>query len=254
MNMKEIQTGLYYSGTSGLVLPVPNKQAFPPAFKDKSRLAYYASLFHSIEINRSFYTVPLAATVRRWADEVPEGFNFTFKLWRGITHVKDLAYREEDVFRFMEVIGEAGEKKGCLLIQLPPSASVTMLGKTVRLLELVRAVDVSGGWKVALELRHASWYTPEVFSMADEAGCSIVLHDMPRSANERLNPGAPFVYLRFHGPAGDYKGGYGVEHLRFRCRQIRAWRREGKDVYVYFNNTIGDALKNLGELNRMVER
>ncbi len=90
--------------------------------------------------------------------------------------------------------------------------------------------------------------------MADEAGASIVLHDMPRSANERLNPAAPFVYLRFHGPAGDYKGGYAATHLRFRCRQIRAWRREGKDVFVYFNNTIGDAIHNLTELNQMVSR
>ncbi|HEY8955872.1 DUF72 domain-containing protein, partial [Chitinophaga sp.] len=49
--------GLYRSGTSGLVLPVPNKQSFPPAFRDKSRLTYYASLFNSIEINSSFYKV-----------------------------------------------------------------------------------------------------------------------------------------------------------------------------------------------------
>ncbi|WP_109700235.1 DUF72 domain-containing protein [Chitinophaga deserti] len=252
--MKEIRTGIYHSGTSGLVLPVPNKQAFPPEYKDKSRLTYYASLFNSIEINRSFYTVPMASTVKRWTEEVPDGFTFTYKLWRGITHVKDLAYKDEDVIRFMSAIGEAGQKKGCLLIQLPPSASIHLLEKTVRLLELVRSADASGNWKIALELRHASWYTPETFAMADATGCSIVLHDMPRSANGRLNAGAPFVYLRFHGPAGDYKGGYGVEHLRFRCRQIRAWRREGKDVFVYFNNTIGDAIKDLLELNRMVEQ
>ncbi len=109
--MKEKQTGLYHSGTSGLVLPVPNKQAFPPAYKDKSRLAYYASLFNSIEINRSFYTVPMANTVKRWTEEVPAGFTFTYKLWRGITHVKDLAYRDEDVTRFMSVIEGAGSKK-----------------------------------------------------------------------------------------------------------------------------------------------
>lgn len=252
--MKEKQTGHYHAGTSGLVLPVPNKQAFPPAFRDKSRLAYYASLFNSIEINRSFYTVPMAATVKRWAEDVPPGFTFTFKLWKGITHAKNMAYREEDVFQFMEVIAGAGEKKGCLLVQLPPSAPVEQMEKTVRLLELIRAADAGSGWKIALELRHASWYIPEVFAMADETRCSIVLHDMPRSANGRIGPEAPFIYLRFHGPAGDYKGGYGEEHLRFRCRQIRAWRREGKDVFAYFNNTIGDAIPNLTRLNRMVER
>jgi uncharacterized protein YecE (DUF72 family) len=250
--MKEKQTGKFHSGTSGLVLPVLNKQAFPPEFRDKTRLAYYGSLFNSIEINRSFYTVPMAGTVKRWVEEVPRHFTFTFKLWRGITHVKDLAYRDEDVHRFMQAIAGAGEKKGCLLIQLPPSIGVDHLQKIERLIHLVQTEG--SGWKIALELRHASWYNAETFAMADNMGCSIVLHDMPRSANERLNPAAPFVYLRFHGPAGDYKGGYGPAHLRFRCRQIRAWRREGKEVFVYFNNTIGDAIQDLLALNRMVER
>ena len=66
--------GSFYSGTSGLVLPFPNKQSCPPEFHDKPRLAYYASLFNSLEVNSSFYKVPMAATVKKWADGVPDGF------------------------------------------------------------------------------------------------------------------------------------------------------------------------------------
>src|ERR1044072_276638 len=98
--MKRKREGIYRSGTSGLVLPVPNKKAFPPEFKDKSRLTYYGSLFNSIEINSSFYKIPQAATVKKWADSVPDNFAFTFKLWREITHIKGLAYQPEDVLRF----------------------------------------------------------------------------------------------------------------------------------------------------------
>jgi uncharacterized protein YecE (DUF72 family) len=71
--------------------------------------------------------------------------------------------------------------------------------------------------------------------------------------NRRLNKKAAFVYLRFHGPAGDYRGGYADEYLQQQAERISGWRGAGKDVYVYFNNTIGDAIKNVMTLNTMVQ-
>lgn len=250
--MKRRQAGIYRSGTSGLVLPVPNKQAFPPEFRDKSRLTYYGSLFNSIEINSSFYKVPQASTVKKWADSVPDGFAFTFKLWREITHVKELAYRETDVLRFMEVINAAGPKKGCLLIQFPPSFTVELFAQVEQLLDILSNIDPPHGWKVALEFRHPSWYIGEVYELADEYACSVVLQDIPKSKNERLNKGAGFVYLRFHGPAGDYRGGYTDDHLHRQALAIQEWLHEGKDVFVYFNNTAGDAVKDLITLNGFI--
>lgn len=82
----------FYTGTSGLSLPFP-KHSFPPEFQDKSRLTFYASLFNSIEINSSFYKLPMASTVKKWAESVPDNFLFTFKLWREITHNKGLIGR-----------------------------------------------------------------------------------------------------------------------------------------------------------------
>jgi uncharacterized protein YecE (DUF72 family) len=69
-----------------------------------------------------------------------------------------------------------------------------------------------------------------------------------------LNKKAPFVYLRFHGQEGDYKGGYTDEILQKYALKIETWLVEGKDVYVYFNNTIGDAIKNVITLNSMITR
>src|ERR1700744_2308217 len=112
----------YFAGTSGLGLPVPNKSHYPAEFTNKSRLCYYASLFNSIEVNSSFYKIPQAKTIRKWAADVPDGFRFTFKLWRGITHQKELLFDPADIGRFMEAIDAAGNHKGCLLVQLPPSA------------------------------------------------------------------------------------------------------------------------------------
>ena len=84
LEMETLQADLFYSGLSGLQLNIP-QYLYPPPFENASRLTYYASLFNSIEINSSFYKIPKAATVAKWAACVPENFKFTFKLWKGIT-------------------------------------------------------------------------------------------------------------------------------------------------------------------------
>lgn len=240
--------GHFRSGTSGLVIPVPNKQAFPPEFRDKSRLTYYASLFNSIEINSSFYRVPMGATVRKWAESVPDDFRFTFKLWKEITHGKGFTPDLQAVDSFMNVIDHAGTKKGSLLIQLPPGVTVEKSGQLEKIFERVQG----RGWQTAIEFRHPSWYIPEIYEIADEYEVSVVLHDMPRSYNMQFNKKATFIYLRFHGKEGDYKGSYPDEELQQYAGSIEEWLSQGKDVYVYFNNTIGDAIKNVMTLNKML--
>ena len=86
----------FYSGTSGLNLPGPRSQ-YPEAFKEKTRLHYYASLFNSIEVNSIFYKLPRHSTVVNWAEAVPDNFRFTFKVSKTITHVKGLDFAVNDV-------------------------------------------------------------------------------------------------------------------------------------------------------------
>src|ERR1700722_3888388 len=101
--MQNLKADTFYSGISGLQLPIP-KYLFPPPFENASRLTYYSSLFNSIEINRSFYKIPRSPTLVKWAASVPEKFKFTFKLWKGVTHNKDFSFNKEDVSEFFESI------------------------------------------------------------------------------------------------------------------------------------------------------
>lgn len=171
--------GDFYAGTSGLVLPVPNKQAYPAAFQDKSRLTYYASLFNSLEVNSSFYKVPMAATVKRWATEVPADFRFTFKLHRGITHNKPLVFEDSLVERFMEIIEPAGEKKGALLVQFPGGTRFDSFTQFEHLLEVIRQCDPQQKWDVCVEFRHSSWYMAETYEVLSAYHATMVRHDMP---------------------------------------------------------------------------
>jgi uncharacterized protein YecE (DUF72 family) len=241
-----------YSGASGIVLPVKNKLLYPPDFQDKSRLTYYASLFNSIEVNSSFYKLPFASTIAKWADGVPENFRFTFKLWRDITHNKGLAFNPEDVSSFLERISSVHHKKGCVLVQFPPSLSISAVVQLENLLAVIQEANAGYQWKIAVEFRNRSWYDDEIIELIEKYKSSIVVHDIPASATPLPDEVSDFVYLRFHGPNGGYRGSYPDDFLYEYAQYIKDWNESGKSVYVYFNNTMGNAVQNLITLNKFI--
>ncbi len=239
-----------YIGTSNIVLPVPNKQSFPPAFIDKSRLAFYASIFNSLEVNSSFYKIPMPATTARWAAEVPRQFRFSFKLLKDITHSKTSVPDEKLIKQFMQVIDQVGEKKGSLLIQLPAGAPFD-LSRFEDLLAGVHQYNQNQQWAVNVELRHEQWYIGETHELLREYQAGLVVHDM-KGAPADFKDWTGTVYLRFHGPESRYRGSYTSAFLASQATQIRTWLDHGKTVYVYFNNTLGDAFGNVTTLKGLL--
>ncbi len=64
---------------------------------------------------------------------------------------------------------------------------------------------------------------------------------------------ADFIFKRYHGPRGDYKGSYSPAFLKKEAAGITAWLGQGKDVYAYFNNTAeGDAPKDVRMINQLI--
>ena len=244
--------GTVWIGTSNIVVP-GTKKTFPEAFQSASRLTYYASLFNSLEINSSFYKTPMPVTFEKWSNEVPAGFQFTVKLWRNITHARALAFTLSDIDFFMEAANRtADEKKGCLLIQFPASITINFIDKVAAILQRLRKTDPQERWRKCLEFRHTSWYTGNVYTMLDDHHASLVLHDMPASRVSTLHTKEDFVYLRFHGIKGDYRGGYGQDLLQEYAATIKSCLQQGRDVYAYFNNTIGNAFENAQNLQKLV--
>lgn len=242
--MRTKDSHMFYCGTSNVELPVPNKTHFPPEYQCKSRLCYYGSLYNTVEINSTFYKIPMARTVERWATEVPDNFRFTVKLWKGITHCKELIYNPADIERFFSSVNAAGDKKGCLLIQFPASIKASLFPRFRALMEDVYSASEDSGWKLAVEFRDKSWYRDSVYQLLEQYRAAIVTHDMPASATPLIDMDVDFVYLRFHGEKGDYRGSYEDDFLYEYAGYIRDWAAEGKQVYTYFNNTAGDAVHN----------
>lgn len=243
--------GTFRIGTSGIVVP-GSKESFPAEFRQKSRLNYYSSLFNTLEINSTFRKIPMLSTFEKWRVDVPEEFQFTLKLWREVTHIKGLNADLENIDLFLKAANHIGEKKGCLLVQFPGSITIEYSKQVEGILERLQQLDHENKWRKAVEFRSVTWYIKETYEILEEFNSSMVLHDMPKSKNLTLGDSDVFAYFRFHGPKGDYRGSYSDQFLEEQAQKMRHLLKGGKDVYVYFNNTMGNAYENAVSLKEMV--
>ena len=100
--------------------------AIPKTVADRFRehgsgLTRYASVFNGVEINSTFPRRHQPSTFARWADSVPDSFQFSVKLPKEITHVRAMREIAEPFEGVLQDIAPLGEKSGPLLCQLPPS-------------------------------------------------------------------------------------------------------------------------------------
>lgn len=238
-----------FMGTSGMVLPYKNKSFYPDEFSGKSRLEVYGLLNNSIEINSTCYKIPRKATLAKWNESVPAGFKFTFKLARTLTHTRGLPFPPEDLARFWDALSAIDPgKRGCILVQFPASFKFQQRKLFTALIEDLCLLNESQQWHIAVEFRDDSWYRDEIYGFLEERAISIVVHDKAGGAFAMEDTTAKQVYVRFHGPEGDYKGSYEEAFLYEYATYILAWLDACKEVYVYFNNTMGNALLNLKTL------
>jgi len=244
-------TGIIRIGTSNGYMP-GNKLTFPPAYQLKSRLHYYSTLFNTVEVNSCFYKTPLRSTYEKWAKDVPEDFRFTLKLSKDITHSKELSGDLACMNSFLQASTGLGNKKGCLLIQFPSKITIEHFNQVEQILSELRLYDPAHEWRKAIEFRNNSWYIGETTELLNEYNATMVLHDFSKAKNSTLMGNANFVYMRFHGPRGNYQDSYDERALDEKAEMIRELQLSGKDVFVYFNNTAGSAFENARYLQSKV--
>ena len=242
-----MKSGILRIGTSNIVVP-GTKQQFPEAFRLKSRLNYYGSLFNTVELNSTFYKLPMQSTFSKWTADVPADFQFSIKLSKTVTHGKNLVYDSKDIESFLQAAAGMSQKAGCLLLQFPGKITLDYYTQVEQILHSIASSSFAGNWRIAVECRSDSWYVGETDELLNEFGATLVLHDIPKGKIMDIRGSAPFIYQRFHGPAGDYRGSYTDNFLQQRAELIKEWLKHGKDVYVYVNNTLGNALENANSL------
>lgn len=120
-------------------------------------------------------------------------------------------------------------------------------------MSVLRENDPDMQWNIALEFRHPSLYVDEIDELLDEYKLGMVIHDKSPASSPLKASNSNFVYLRFHGPGGNYRGSYQNDVLYEYAGYVAEWLAEGKKVFTYFNNTMGTAHANLNTLREFVK-
>jgi uncharacterized protein YecE (DUF72 family) len=217
-------------GTSGWHYQSWRGPFYPKGVTLKNQLRYYASQFETAELNGVFYRTPTPQAVKSWRADTGKNFVFAWKASKFITHWKRLSRASVNSLELLEDrLSLLGDKAGPILFQLPPNfpADPDRLAAFFKLLSTKR--------RYSFEFRHKSWYEARILKLLAEQNISLCLsdhHDAPAPWQRT----ADFVYVRGHGPQGRYKGHYRAETLTEWARRIKSWKRQGCDVFVYFDN------------------
>lgn len=236
----------YFIGTSGWHYAHWSGIFYPGGLPAKDWLDFYAGQFNTVEINASFYRLPLESTFSKWHQGVPDRFCFAVKVSRYITHIKRLKDSREPLNTFIERAANLREKQGPLLYQLPPG----MKRDDGRLEAFLSLLDKK--LKHVFEFRHKSWMDEAVFDLLRKYNAGFCIFDMPGFASPVLAT-SDFAYIRFHGKGDLYSGSYPETELIDWAKKLKDIAGM-KTVYIYFNNDAGGfAVENARILRRYLE-
>jgi len=152
-------------GTSGWSYPSWKPGFYPDGLQPTEFLAFYASRFDTVELNSTGYRLPSADQFRRWAEAVPDGFEFA---------VKFSLTRLDRVTTFFERVEALGDRLGTVRIVVEGPRDDGMLS-------FVQG-STPEGMRLAWDLRDQSWNGADGFVRVGDPGAE------------------PFRYLRLREP------------------------------------------------------
>ncbi|MDA8214129.1 MAG: DUF72 domain-containing protein [Nitrospiraceae bacterium] len=221
---------------------------YPEDLPQRKWFEYYCTVFNTVELNVTFYRLPLPKTFDKWHNETPDDFVFSLKGSRFITHIKRLVEPKEPLELFFERALRLKEKLKVVLWQFSPGFKIE-IERLENFLKLLKKYPVRN----TLEFRHESWITDDVIDLCKEDDVSLCMADWPEFVDD-LPVTSDFVYIRRHGEGGSYATCYSKAELRRDAKRIKSYLKDKKDIFIYFNNDYhGYAPKNAKELREMVK-
>ncbi|MEM0117099.1 MAG: DUF72 domain-containing protein [Conexivisphaerales archaeon] len=216
------------------------------------KLRYYSSVFDTVEVDSSFYSMPSSKVVLGWVKNTPAHFKFSPKIPKTITH--DMKLRvddklQEELSKFFRLVGplSSTNKLGTLLLQLPPSLEFD-LDRLERFLNVLPTDEM----RFAVEFRNKTWMRDDTWELLKRRKVAYTIVDEPLLPNDLITT-AEHVYIRWHGHGRrvwyDYR--YSRDQIDEWANKLKSLKE--KEVYAYWNNHFhGFAILNcLEELNSL---
>ncbi len=261
-------SGWRYKGWRGIF--------YPEKLAQRRELEFVSRKFDTIELNGSFYSLQRSSSFLRWSAETPKAFTFSIKGSRYITHMRRLGDVERPLANFFaQGLLQFGPKLGPILWQFPPNFKFEperlepffqLLPRTHKhAADLARNHDqrlANRSWfdvgrdarlRHAIEIRHESFVCEDFVRLLRRHQIGLVVADTVEWPL-LMDLTAGFVYCRLHGSEQLYASGYSSDALDVWARRVVTWasggevydgrraskhdapRRQGRDVYVYFDN------------------
>jgi uncharacterized protein YecE (DUF72 family) len=262
-------------GVSGWRYPPWRGVFYPEDLKQDLELAYASRQLSTIELNGSFYSLQRPENYQNWTDATPKNFLFSVKGPRYITHILRLRDCEIAVANFFASgLFRLGDKLGPILWQFPanfsfdaarlaqffawlprdgPSAAALAKRHDRRFDGRVSLGDNGiGRIRHVIEIRNASFATPEFVDLLRESDIGLVVSDSDGRWPVFEDVTSDLVYIRLHGHEALYASGYDAPAIERWGRRIGDWvagrepadaRRIAslapsapRDVFCYFDN------------------
>jgi uncharacterized protein YecE (DUF72 family) len=239
---------------------------YPPGTKPADMVAFYSTIFPSVEVDASYYGIPRATAAETWKRRSSEGFTFSFKTPSAVTHERRFVDTGAYFAAFVARVRSMGAKAGAILIQCPPDFAPTREARAALFGFL--ETELPGDIPVALELRDPRWFDQTLYDFARAASFTLALTEGTHSTvefackvgEELINHRpAPHAYVRWLGEQTFPH--YGSVQSR-RTQPLDRWeeliRSLGAvctDIYAYASNdyegyapdTVRSMLARLGE-------
>lgn len=241
---------MLYLGTAGFSYPDWTGAFYPEGMKSQEFLQFYAQRFNSVELDFTYYRQPVPRTMQAMAAKVPDGFRFTVKAHKTLTHEIPPSGDEQakEVSTFSEGVAPMAEsgKLGCILYQFPWGFKYS----PEKLSYVVSMGDRIALAPAVVEFRNVSWARDDVYRALRDSGTGFCCVDEPslRGLFPKVSQVTSNVgYLRFHGRNAakwwshkeaweryDYL--YTDDEMKPWIPKIRSMEDEADDTYVLYNN------------------
>lgn len=250
-------------GTCGWSKPAWKGGFYPGRLPESEQLAWASRHLATLEINTTFHGLKTAADFLKWRAETPDGFVFSVKGHRGVTHEKSLRNTEKDVAAFFASgVLLLEEKLGPILWQISetlpfrPDVVDTFLSVLPDSVAEARSLIARAGLEAdprildlpnrplghAFEVRHPSFDNPAFVELLRRHDVAAVVTNTP-TWPELREVTSEFVYIRFHGDVKRFPEGYDAATLEEWAELIDGWRTgrtcpdgRAREVFVYFDN------------------
>jgi uncharacterized protein YecE (DUF72 family) len=224
---------------------------FPAGSIASEFLQLYSQRFTTVEGNTTFYSVPDAKTVARWAAETPAGFQFCPKLPKQITHSgllqPQITQAQQFVERMQGLATSNETRLGPIFAQLPPIYSPDNFPDLQAFLMAIAGETI----EIALEVRHLDWFKPphaqRLTNLLQQVGMGRVLLDTrpiyevpddPQLHSDRKKPRvpvefsvtAPFSLIRYISHPDPETN---LPFMQDWLIHIDQWLRQGTRIYLF---------------------